>query len=280
MRYDGRMVIVTGASGGLGRALALRFATEGATVGVHFHASEAKAAETLDLIQKAGGRGSLVQADGRSQVAVGAAVADFVATWGRLDVIVNNAGQHRIARSLEQSQDEWDDLIGRNLSATFLFAQSAARHMKESGGGQIVNISSKMATSTAPSNAAYCAAKAGIIALTQVLAAEWARYNIRVNCVAPGVLATAATATMTGSLDDDGLLQRALLARTPVGRLGELDEIASVVAFIASGESNYLTGSTLVVDGGWTSYSDYSGWGFARRLLAGHQAGDKGKGDS
>ena len=158
-------------------------------------------------------------------------------------------------------------MIARNLSGTFFFSQPVARNMRAAGGGHIVNVSSKMATSTAPSNAAYCATKAGVIAMTQVLAAEWARFNIRVNCIAPGVMATEATQQMTSELDDSGLLVRALEARTPVGRLGDPEEIAATIAFLASGETDFLTGSTLYVDGGWTSYGDYSGWGFARSLV-------------
>jgi len=110
-------------------------------------------------------------------------------------------------------------------------------------------------------------ANSGVIAMTQVLAAEWARFNIRVNCIAPGVMATEATQQMTSELDDSGLLVRALEARTPVGRLGDPEEIAATIAFLASGETDFLTCSTLYVDGGWTSYGDYSGWGFARSLV-------------
>src|SRR6516164_10411283 len=120
--------------------------------------------------------------------------------FGRIDVLVNNAGKHRLARSMEQTQADWDDMIARNLSGTFFFSQPVARNMRAAGGGHIVNVSSKMATSTAPSNAAYCATKAGVIAMTQVLAAEWARFNIRVNCIAPGVMATEATQQMTSEL--------------------------------------------------------------------------------
>jgi len=187
--------------------------------------------------------------------------------FGRIDVLVNNAGKHRLARSMEQTQADWDDMIARNLSGTFFFSQPVARNMRAAGGGHIVNVSSKMATSTAPSNAAYCATKAGVIAMTQVLAAEWARFNIRVNCIAPGVMATEATQQMTSELEDSGLLVRALEARTPVGRLGDPEEIAATIAFLASGETDFLTCSTLYVDGGWTSYGDYSGWGFARSLV-------------
>jgi NAD(P)-dependent dehydrogenase (short-subunit alcohol dehydrogenase family) len=208
-----------------------------------------------------------VSADARSQTSVQQAVTSVIERFGRIDLLVNNAGKHRLAKSLEQSQDDWEDMIGRNLSGTFFFSQAVARNMREAGGGHIVNVSSKMATSTAPSNAAYCATKAGVIAVTQVLAAEWARFNIRVNCVAPGVMATGAAHQMTSELDDGGLLLRALEARTPVGRLGDPDEVAAAIAFLASGETDFLTGSTLYVDGGWTSYGDYSGWGFARSLV-------------
>jgi 3-oxoacyl-[acyl-carrier protein] reductase len=266
-RFAGRVALVTGGSGGLGRSCAVRLAAEGAAVAVHYHSSPEKAEETAATIRGKGGTAFLISADNRNQESVARAVATTVEKFGRLDVLVNNAGQHRLMRSLDQTQADWEDLIHRNLSGTFYFAQAAAKHMRDSSGGQIVNISSKMATSTAPSNAAYCAAKAGVIALTQVLAAEWARHKIRVNCVAPGVMATDAVKTMTESLEGGDLLIKALIARTPVGRLGEVDEVAAAVAFLASGESDFLTGATLVVDGGWTSYGDYSGWGFARSLL-------------
>ena len=168
--------------------------------------------------------------------------------------------------SLDQTQDDWNDLLARNLTVPYFFAQAAAGHMKGRGGGRIVNIASKMAVSAAPGNAAYCAAKAGLVALTQVLAAEWARHGIRVNCVAPGVLRTEAAAAMTRELDDTGLLARCLVERTPVRRLGEPAEIAAVVAFLAGTDADFLTGATIVVDGGWTAYGDYNGWGLARAL--------------
>ena len=234
---------------------------------VHYHSSRKGADETVEAIIARGGRACAVQADGRSQQAAGGAVDEAARRLGGIDVLVNNAGRHRQAGSLDQSQADWDDLLARNLSATYFFAQGAAKHMKTRGGGQIVNISSKMAQSTAPSNAAYCASKAGIVALTQVLAAEWAHHGIRVNCVAPGVLATEATDTMTRELDKSGLMQRGLEARTPVGRLGEVDEIAAVVAFFAAGEANFMTGTTIVVDGGWSAYGDYIGWRLARSLV-------------
>ena len=260
------VVLVTGASGGLGRACAIRLAAEGAQVALHYYSSRDKAAETLAEVERLGATGMLVPADNRQQGEAEKAVASVMERFGNLDVLVSNAGQHRLARSLDQDQADWEDIIHRNLSGAYYFAQAAGKVMRDAGGGNIVNISSKMATSTAPSNAAYCAAKAGTVALTQVLAAEWARYGIRVNCVAPGVMGTEAVGAMIQELDGGDLLQRALLARTPVGRLGDPDEVAAAVAFVASGECNFLTGSTLVVDGGWTSYGDYSGWGFARSL--------------
>ena len=265
-RLAGKVVLVTGASRGLGRAIAARLAAEGAAVAVHYHASREGAERTVADIRAAGGTAVAVQADATQQAAARRAVDEAVAALGGLHVLVNNAGQHRRADSLEQPEADWNDLLGRNLGATYFFAQAAARHMKAHGGGRIVNISSKMATSTAPGNAAYCAAKAGIVALTQVLAAEWARHGIQVNCVAPGVLRTEAMQEMTQGLDDSGLLERCLVARTPVGRLGEVADIAGVVAFVAGAETDFLTGATIVVDGGWTAYGDYIGWGLARAL--------------
>jgi NAD(P)-dependent dehydrogenase (short-subunit alcohol dehydrogenase family) len=265
-RLSGKVALVTGAGRGLGRAIALRLAEGGAAVVAHYHSSTAGAEETVAAIHARGGTAQSVQADGMRQDSVRQAVDEVVTRLGRIDVLVNNAGQHRRAGSLEQGQADWDDLIGRNLSATFFFAQAAARHMRAQGGGQIINISSKMAMSAAPANAAYCAAKAGVVALTQVLAAEWARHGIRVNCLAPGVLATEAMQEMTQGLDDTGLLERCLVARTPVGRLGNAEDIAAVVAFLAAGETDFLTGSTIVLDGGWTAYGDYIGWGLARAL--------------
>ncbi len=265
-RLAGKVALVTGGGRGLGRAIALRLAEEGGSVAVHYHASKAAAEATAEEVRAAGGSASIVQADGTRQDRARRAVEEVVARFGRLDVLVNNAGQHRRAESLRQPQADWDDLIARNLSSTFFFAQAAAVQMKAEGGGQIVNVSSKMAMSAAPANAAYCAAKAGVVALTQVLAAEWARHRVRVNCVAPGVLATEATRDMTDGLDPSGLLERCVVARTPVGRLGDVNEVAAVVAFLAAGESDFMTGSTIVVDGGWTAYGDYVGWGLARSL--------------
>jgi glucose 1-dehydrogenase len=265
-RLDGKVALVTGASRGLGQAIAYRLSEEGAAVAVHYHASREGADRTVADIRAARGTAVAIQADATRQAEARRAVEEATAALGHLDVLVNNAGQHRRADSLEQPQADWDDLIGRNLSATYFFAQAAAQHMKARGGGRIVNISSKMATSTAPGNAAYCAAKVGIVALTQVLAAEWARHGIQVNCVAPGVLRTEAMQEMTQGLDQSGLLARCLVARTPAGRLGEPADIAAVVAFVVGAETDFLTGATIVVDGGWTAYGDYIGWGLARAL--------------
>ncbi len=266
MSLEGKVALVTGAARGLGRAVAVRLAAEGARVAVHYHGSREAAEGTVAAIRAAGGVAETVQADGTRQSETRRAVAEVVARLGRLDVLVNNAGRHRRAVSLDQTQDDWNDLLARNLNVPYFFAQAAAGHMKGRGGGRIVNIASKMAVSAAPGNAAYCAAKAGLVALTQVLAAEWARHGIRVNCVAPGVLRTEAAAAMTRELDDTGLLARCLVERTPVRRLGEPAEIAAVVAFLAGTDADFLTGATIVVDGGWTAYGDYNGWGLARAL--------------
>jgi NAD(P)-dependent dehydrogenase (short-subunit alcohol dehydrogenase family) len=273
MALAGKVALVTGAGRGLGQVLARRLAAEGARVAVHYRGSRAGAERTVEEIRASGGVAEAVQADGTRQADVRRAVGLAVERLGGLDVLVNNAGQHRRAASLEQPQDDWDDLIARNLSTPYFFAQAAAAHMKAGGGGRIVNISSKMAMSAAPANAAYCAAKAGLVALTQVLAAEWARHGIRVNCVAPGVLRTGAMEEMTRGLDASGLLERCLVERTPVRRLGDPAEVAAVVAFLAGTDADFLTGATIVVDGGWTAYGDYIGWGLARSLAQARPGG-------
>jgi NAD(P)-dependent dehydrogenase (short-subunit alcohol dehydrogenase family) len=265
---EGKVALVTGAGRGLGKGIAMRLADEGAAIAVHYHSSGESAKEVVESIQKKDCDALAVQADGKNQEEVRQAVKTAVEHFGKIDILVNNAGQHRRANSLDQSQADWEDLIARNLSIPFYFAQSAAAHMKDRQGGQIINISSKMAMNAAPLNAAYCAAKAGIISLTQVLAAEWARHGIRVNCIAPGVMNTEAMQQMTKSLDKSGVLEKCLIGRTPVGRLGEIEDIARVIAFVASGETDFLTGSTIVVDGGWTANGDYIGFGLARTLSA------------
>ncbi|WP_226552894.1 SDR family NAD(P)-dependent oxidoreductase [Celeribacter naphthalenivorans] len=250
--FTGRTALVTGAASGLGLAMARAFVGAGAKT-VLFDLDEdgvRAAAEMLNADHP--GQVTALAGSITDPAAVEAACEAAVAFGGRLDVVMNNAGISGNAPSLELDEATWRRGIDINLNGAFFVAQAAGRVMAEQGGGSIVNTASMYGVVAAPERAAYCAAKAGVVALTKVLAIEWADRNIRVNAIAPGYVRTALTETLAaqGRLDMD-----ALNARVPAGRLGTPEEIASASLFLASDASAYVTGQTLVADGGWSSYS-------------------------
>ncbi|MDK3020909.1 SDR family NAD(P)-dependent oxidoreductase [Pseudodonghicola flavimaris] len=250
--FSGRTALVTGAASGLGLAMARAFSGAGARL-VLFDLDEAgvnRAAEQLNADRP--GTVAALSGSITDPAAVEAACAAALAFGGRLDVVMNNAGISGNAPSLDLDEATWRRAIDVNLSGAFFVAQAAGRIMAEQGGGSIVNTASMYGVVAAPERAAYCAAKAGVVALTKVLAIEWAARNIRVNAIAPGYVRTALTETLVsqGRLDLD-----VLNARVPAGRLGTPEEIATASLFLASDASAYVTGQTLVADGGWSSYS-------------------------
>jgi 3-oxoacyl-[acyl-carrier protein] reductase len=247
---DGRVAVVTGAGRGLGAAIAAELAECGATV-VVADRDEAAAGETAARL---GARATAHVVDVTDPVAVAALFDDAARAHGRIDVLVNNAGVGAIAPSEDLPYEQWSRTLAVNLTGTFLCAQAAARHMLPARRGVIVNIGSLFAATGIPMRAAYAASKHGVAGLTKVLATEWADRGIRVVAIDPAYVRTA--------LDDadqsaGGYTAADIERRTPIGRYAEPAEIARVVAFIASDEASFITGSEIAVDGGWLAYG---GW--------------------
>jgi 2-deoxy-D-gluconate 3-dehydrogenase len=249
---QGKVALVTGGAKGIGRGIAVRLAEAGADVAV-VDIDEAAAAETVAEIQKKGRKGRFVRADlSRAEDAKGA-VKTVVGAFGRIDIAVNNAGIFPMRPALDLDEATWDRVIDLNLKGAFFIAQAAAAAMP--GGGSVVNIASIDAYHPSGNLAHYDASKGGMVMMTRSLAVEWAKRNIRVNGVAPGGIKTpgaAATmqtmATAMGADLDSALAGFAQLV--PLGRMGVPDDIALATLFLASDASSYVTGQTLVVDGG------------------------------
>jgi NAD(P)-dependent dehydrogenase (short-subunit alcohol dehydrogenase family) len=239
-----RLAVVTGADSGIGKATAELLATEGFDVGITFHTDAAGAEDTRGAVEQRGQRCFVAQQD-TSTPGTAATVEHLVEQLGGIGVLVNNAGTGSGARVLDLDLASWNDVVATDLTGPFLNAQVAARHMVRQGhGGRIINITSVHEHTPRYGQAAYCAAKAGLGMLTKCLALELAESGILVNSVAPGEIAT----PMTGL--DESRAYSEDRPGNPVGRPGHVNEIASAVAFLASPRSSYVTGASLVVDGG------------------------------
>jgi NAD(P)-dependent dehydrogenase (short-subunit alcohol dehydrogenase family) len=244
-RLDGKCALVTGARQGIGRAIAVTLARAGADVAV----TSRRAAEldaTLLEVRAHGHRSVGIELDVARAADVDTAVARTVEELGRLDVVVNNAGVTARAPAVNLADDEWNDVIGTNLTGTFLVCRAAARVMRQRG-GRIVNLSSTFARVPSPTRAAYAASKAGIEQLTRVLALEWAP-SITVNAIAPTTIVTETRADFF----DDPAIRDARAAEIPLGRLSTADDLAGAVLLLAGAAGAFITGHTLVVDGGFS----------------------------
>lgn len=247
MKLADRVCVVTGGARGIGEAIAARFLAEGAVVAI-LDLDGAAAAETAARLD---GTATGHACDVGSRASVTEAVAGVIDRHGRVDVLVNNAGVGLAGPSETFSDEEWNTCIAVMQTGVFLCSQVVGQHMLERGRGTIVNISSINAWEAFPMRLAYCAAKAAVVAMTEVLAIEWADRGIRVNAVAPGVTRTA---LMQKGIDDGVIDVDAYLARTPMHRFGRPDEIARAVLYLACDEdSSFVTGTTLCADGGWTA---------------------------
>jgi len=248
-RLAGRVAAVTGSSRGIGRAIAAAFLAEGARVIVNSRQAEAAAATARELGSDTRGVAADVSMPEGAQAVVQAALE----TFGRLDVMVPNAGINIVKPAVDYAPEEWRGILATNLDGVFYCAQAAGRAMLEQRSGSIISIASVLSYSAFPQRAAYAAAKGGLLMLTKVLAVEWAAAGVRVNAIAPGYVAT----DMVKGLAGEGKVDLpAVRRRTPMGRLATPEEIAKAAVFLASDEASFITGETLVVDGGWLAY----GW--------------------
>jgi len=239
-----RVALVTGASRGIGRAIALRLARGGARVGVNYYSNEAAAREVAEAIEGLGAEALLLPGNVAEAAAVEGMVGQVLATWGRLDVLVNNAGIIRDTLLLRMSEEDWDAVLTTNLKGAFLCTKAALRPMLKQRWGRIVSISSISGLRGNPGQANYSSAKAALVAFTKTVAREVASRNVTVNAVAPGMIATDITTSMPEKA------REAIVGQIPLGRMGTPEEVAELVAFLASDAAAYITGTVIQIDGG------------------------------
>lgn len=243
-RFEGKSAIVTGASRGIGREIAILLGKEGARVAVNYSGSKEKAEEVVELIKQSGGDAFAIQANVSDAEQVKQMIDETLKTFGSIDMLVNNAGITRDNLLMRMKEDEWDDVININLKGVFLCTKAVTRQMMKQRAGKIVNLASIVGVIGNPGQANYVAAKAGVIGLTKTTARELASRNITVNAVAPGFITT----DMTDALPEN--VKEQMLAQIPLGKLGSAEDVASAVAFLLSNDANYITGQTIHVDGG------------------------------
>src|SRR5215207_5171392 len=247
LRLQNKVAVITGASLGIGSAIAVAFAKEGAAVAVDYRSHPDEAKEIVDQVEGSGGRAISVRADVSSPEDVRNLIQKAVEEFGRLDVMVNNAGMEEKMPFLETPLDVWNKTIAVNLTGAWLGCQEGARQMVNQGGsGRIINVSSVHEDLPMPTNSPYCATKGGLRMLMRTIAVELAPHSVTVNNIAPGAIQT----PINRNLDEHPEQRQKLLSEIPLGRIGQPEEIASLAVYLASDASSYSTGSTFVVDGG------------------------------
>jgi 2-deoxy-D-gluconate 3-dehydrogenase len=249
-RIDDRIAVVTGAASGMGRTFAVALAQAGADVVIaDLPAQQEGAQETAAQVQAAGRRALVAPLDVTQVPTIQAMVARVLDEWGRIDILVNNAGINIRQYAVDVTEEAWDRIIDTNLKGVMFCAQAVGRHMIARGGGKIINVASQIGLVGYYQRITYCAAKAGVVNMTRVLALEWAPHGINVNAIAPTFVRTA----LVDKLLQDPEIEREVVSRIPLGRVAEPEDIAGAVIFLASPASDFCTGHTLLIDGGWTA---------------------------
>jgi 3-oxoacyl-[acyl-carrier protein] reductase len=249
-----KIAIVTGSTRGIGKAIAIRYAKEGAKVVINGLKSTDGAKRVVKEIEEQGGSAMDVIADASTLEGVNYIIKKTLEKYNRIDIAVCSVGKHEEFYALETRLEDWERMMRVNLTSTFLMSIKAAAVMKEQKSGKIITVSSKMGMVGAEKSSAYCSAKAGVIMLTKILGVELAKYGIQVNGIAPGVTATDPT---FARFIEDPEIETKMNKRIPLNRIGNPQEIAAAAVFLASEDSSYVTGSILIVDGGWIANGDY-----------------------
>jgi len=244
-RLDDKVSLVTGSATGIGAGIAVALARAGAAVACHGNSRSPDS--TCQMIAELGRKTIVLTGDLRDRHTPASLIEDTIKHFGRLDILINNAGMIRRAPAVDYSEEDWDAVIEVNLSSTFRLSQLAGKLMIEQGGGKIVNIASLLSFQGGITVPAYAASKGGVAQLTKALANEWAGKRVNVNAIAPGYIRTENTI----ALQRDETRNRQILERIPAGRWGEPSDIAGAAVFLSSRESDYVNGHVLVVDGGW-----------------------------
>ena len=253
LRLSGKVAFITGGGTGIGRACAVLFAKEGARVAVGGRRPQ-PLDETVREISKSGADAMAAACDVTERKSIETAIADVVERFGRLDVLVNNAGTAIVATVEETSDQDWDRILAVNLTGTFLASRAAIFALRKTGGGSIVNIGSILGIVARKQRAAYCAAKAGVTGLTKAMALDHAHENIRVNCICPSIIETELGMQLILKAADPEAERRMRTAGIPLGRMGQPEDVAQMAVYLASEESAWITGAAMPLDGGLTAY--------------------------
>jgi 3-oxoacyl-[acyl-carrier protein] reductase len=247
MRLKDRIALVTGSSRGVGRAVAVAYAREGAKVMINYTSNEKAAKEAVAEIRNLGGQAEAFRADVAKKADAQAIVQATVDAFGGIDILVNNAGFTRPAMMLKMTEEQWDDVVNIHMKGPFLCAQAAAQHMSQKNSGKIINVTSVAGLVGTVGQINYSAAKGGVISMTKSMARELARYNICVNVISLGIVST----DMSEKITSDEKLKEIYMNRILLKRFAEPDDISPAFVFLASEEGNYVTGQLFCVDGGY-----------------------------